>query len=412
MRTSWACRICDASSYDTVLEFGDVALADAFLARPDVQEDKYPLNLVICRECLHLQIRERVDRKVLFEDYPWETGIPASIHAYCREFVKDVAALTGLGRGQRVVEVASNDGTMLLEFQRQGFVVKGVDPAKNIVAKAVARGVETFNGFFDATVAQNLVREDGPADLCVARNVIAHVEDLQGLVRGFRTILRDSGTLVIEFPYLIPMFEQLQYDQVFHEHIGFHSLDSIVRLFSRHDLQVTRAEHHWVHGGSLRVFARPASGKHAVDASVREVLDQEERSGILTLEAWKRFGEKCHAQRRALVQHLRELRSRGVRVVGYGASGKGQTMIQFCQLTPEDIPVIADKSALKVGKFTPGSHIPICSVDEMRERKPEVIVLFAWNFAQEIVQQEKALREKGCRFLHPIPLPHYLDEVT
>ena len=408
--TAFSCRVCQAPDHDVVLDYGPVVPADAFLrsAEEVADERRYPLTLVLCHQCLHLQILEVLDPALLFVDYVWETGIPASIRQYCREFADAALARLGGRIPASVFEIASNDGTMLKEFQARGSGVLGVDPARNIVQKANAAGVPTIAEFFGERVARDVLARQGQADLVIARNVLAHVADLHGLMAGVRQLLAPEGTAVIEVPHLLDMYRELQYDQVFHEHIGYHSLDSVVRLCAMHDLAVFDVEHQWIHGGTVRAYITHASSGRTPTAAVASMLEEEQAAGILGREAWRQFGERAMTQKRLLRAELSKLHAAGKLVVGYGAAAKGMSMIQFCELRQPQIAYIADKSTMKIGKLAPGSHIPIVSPDRMRADPVDVVVVFAWNFAREILEQEQAMRDRGTRFLHPIPEPHYL----
>jgi SAM-dependent methyltransferase len=408
--TAYQCRICGSPDHDLILDFGNVALADAFLPSADAiaAEQRYPLTLVLCQHCLHVQIKEVLDPALLFSEYVWETGIPASIRQYCREFADAVLARVSTGGPARVLEVASNDGTMLKEFQSRGSDIVGVDPARNIAAKANAAGVPTVADFFGERVAADVLATRGQRDLVIARNVLAHVADLHGLVRGAALLLAPAGTFVVEVPHLLTTYRELQYDQVFHEHIGYHSLDSIVRLFAMHGLSVVDVEHPWIHGGSLRVYAAHASERRPAAPAVAAAIDEERAAGILDRAGWKAFGDRAREQKRLLRAELERLRAAGKMVVGYGASGKGQSMIQFCELDDRLVRYVADKSTMKIGTLAPGSHIPIVSPEQMRGDPVDVVLLFAWNFANEILEQERAMHARGVGFLHPIPEPHYL----
>jgi C-methyltransferase len=410
--SAYSCRICGSPEHDLVLDFGPVALADSFLVSADevAREQRYPLTLVLCQKCLHLQIKEVLDPRLLFSEYVWETGIPASIQKYCQELADAVLqrVTPAIASRPTVVEIASNDGTMLKELKSRGWDVVGVDPAQNIAQKANAAGIPTVPDFFCERVARDVLARHGQRDLCIARNVLAHVADLHGLVTGIRLLLKPAGTAVIEVPHLLTTYRELQYDQVFHEHIGYHSLDSIVRLFAMHELQVVDVEHPWIHGGSLRVYAAHAAADRKPTPAVAAALAEEKAAGILDRAGWQKFGERVQTQKRLLRAELESLRAAGKMVVGYGASGKGQSMIQFCQLDQQLVRYVADKSTMKIGKLAPGSHIPIVSPEQMRADPVDVVLLFAWNFAREILEQEKALRQRGVQFLHPIPEPHYL----
>jgi C-methyltransferase len=412
--TPYACRICGSADHDLVLDFGAVALADAFLASPDdvKNERRYPLTLVLCRRCLHLQIKEVLDPALLFSHYVWETGVPASIRRYCSELAEIVlgrrAADGTVAAKASIVEIASNDGTMLKEFKTRGCDVIGIDPARNIAENANAAGIPTIADFFGKRVARAVLAQQGPIDICIARNVLAHVAHLHEVIAGMALLLKESGLGVIEVPHLLTMYQELQYDQVFHEHVGYHSLDSIVRLFGMHDLQVFDVEYSWLHGGSLRVYAGHARADRQPTRAVERTLAEERAAGILDLNRWKCFAERVRTQKRLLQAQLESLRAANKVVVGYGASAKGQSMIQYCELDDALVKYIADKSTMKIGKLTPGSHIAIVAPERMRADSVDVVLLFAWNFAAEVLEQEQSMYERGVRFLHPIPEPHYL----
>ncbi|MDA1184649.1 MAG: class I SAM-dependent methyltransferase [Acidobacteria bacterium] len=405
-----ACRICQSPDHDLVLDYGEVVPADAFLSSIDAaaHEQRYPLTLVLCQRCFHLQILEVLDPALLFVNYVWETGIPASIQRYCREFADAVLARSGGPASPSVFEIASNDGTMLKEFRSRGCRLLGVDPARNIARKANSAGIPTIPDFFGERVARDVLTEHGQWDVVIARNVLAHVADVHGLIAGLRLLLTPQGTAVIEVPHLLDLYRELQYDQVFHEHIGYHSLDSIIRLCAMHDLVVFDVEHPWVHGGSVRAYVGHAAADRRALPTVAGMLAEEETAGILGRQAWQQFGDRARTQKRLLRAELSSLREAGKMVVGYGAAAKGMSMIQFCELDDQLVAYVADKSTMKIGKFAPGAHIPIVSPDRMRADPVDVVVVFAWNFAREILAQEKAMRDRGVRFLHPIPEPHYL----
>lgn len=404
----YACRICGSEDHSLILDYGRVALAGGLLASQEEaeNEDKYPLTLVFCENCKHVQIREILDPSILFSNYAWETGVGTSIMRYCSEFAKGVADRTNLAEDAFVVEIASNDGTLLNEFKGSGRRVQGVDPARRIAEKATARGIPTRPEFFNLEVAKSIASEQGPADLVIGRNVLAHVADLHGLVAGVRTVLGPGGIAVIEFPHLVPMHEELQYDQVYHEHIGYHGLDSMRRLGEMHDLRVVDVESVPLHGGSIRCYLGHRDDPRQPSEQVAAMLAVEEP--LLHFEAWAEFGDRVREQKRLLREELTNARARGEVVVGYGASGKGQALIQFCELDGSHVNYIVDKAPIKHGKWTPGSHIPIFDPSHMKQAGVDILLLFSWNLAEEILNQERELHSRGVRFLHPIPVPHYL----
>lgn len=408
--SDYQCRICGSRDHTVILDYGRVALADSFLSSLEEAgaEAKYQLTLVFCKGCGHVQIKEILDPSILFSEYVWETGIPASIRAYCASFADSVQARAKTGANASVVEIASNDGTMLQEWKRRQYRVLGVDPARNIAKKASESGIPTIADFFGMKVAGEVLHSQGAADLIIARNVLAHVADLHGLADGVRTLLSSDGIAVIEVPHLLTTFEELQYDQVFHEHIGYHSLDSIVRLFGRYGLRVVDAEQVWIHGGSLRAYLAHESSDRQPTTDVARLLEVERSAGILSQAGWQSFASRVLRQKELLREELEQAKRNGLVTVGYGASGKGQSLIQFCELDSTLVKYIADKSSMKIGKWAPGSHIPIVSPETMRSERVDIVVLFAWNFAAEIVAQESAMQSGGTRFLHPLPEPHFL----
>lgn len=408
---SYRCRICGSDRHSVILDYGKVALAGSLLSNPSEfeDEDEYQLTLVFCEECKHVQIKEIVDPSLLFVNYAWETGIGTTIGKYCRELSAHLCERLSLPENGFVIEMASNDGTLLSEFQKLGRRVLGIDPAQRIAEKAAAKGVPTWARFFNLETAKAALAEHGQADLMIGRNVLAHVADLHGLAEGIKTLLRPGGTAVIEVPALIPMFEELQYDQVYHEHIGYHSLDSIGKLAEIHQLRLVDAELSPLHGGSIRAYLAHQDDPRPLGAGAQDMLAEEARVGVLRSESWAAFGDRVREQKRLLRAELGAARERGEVVAGYGASGKGQAMIQFCELDSSLVQFIADKAPIKHGKWTPGSHIPIVDPSHMAEAGVNVLVLFSWNLAKEIVEQERELKAKGMRFLHPIPVPHYID---
>lgn len=408
-----SCRICRTRGLLPVLDYGQVALSDSFLESREAieREQKYPMTLCLCPRCRHVQIDEIVDPKLLFEHYPWETGISKSVLDFAQGLARDVIGCftrTASGPRPRVFEIASNDGTVLSVFQKNGCEVLGMDPARNIVENANERGIRSLPDYFSLESASRVVSEYGKWDVCLARNVLAHVKDLHGLASGVGTVLEREGFAVIEVPHLKTMFLERQYDQVFHEHLGYHSLDSVQKIFNAHGMEVFDVEEIWIHGGSIRVFLQNRGGPRAVTGRVGNVLEEEERLGIYELSAWQDFAEKARAHRDALLGDLRRLKAENRKVAIYGASGKGQSLLQFCGLDGSLIDYVVDKSAMKQNKWTPGTHLPIVSPARIYEERPDVLLLCAWNFAKEIVEQEKRFIEEGGRFLHPFPMPHYL----
>ena len=407
------CRICWGQSLTTVLDYGCVALADGFLDGSSSAQDEptYPLALCLCEACGHLQINEIVDPELLFRNYIYLTGVSDAVLDHARRLYGSV--LEALGTSGRpplkVLEAASNDGTVLSVFQKQGCRVLGVDPARNIAKIANERGIETVAEFFNKETAGDIAVHMADADVFIARNVLAHVADLHGFVEGIGMVLAPEGVGVIEVPHALTMFDQLQYDQVFHEHLGYYTVDALQTLFGKYGLRIYRVEEIEIHGGSIRVYLARESSARREDRSVQRVVAEERKRGLGRTDAWFEFAQRVQKQKTALVQELKDLKQRGQRIAAYGASGKGQAMLQFCGIDGRFLDYVVDKSQWKQGKLTPGTHIPVYSTDRLQSDRPDVLLLSAWNFADEIRRQQNDYVLRGGRMLHPLPMPHYLS---
>ena len=401
------CRCCGGKKLKKILDYGIVALADSFLYEEEItREQKFPLNLCICTNCFHVQIDEIINPKILFENYVWETGISKSIFEFAHRLYEKTKELM-IKEESKILEIASNDGTVLSIFEKNGHKILGVEPAKNIALDANKKGITTINEFFNYDTAKNIAKDYGKWDVCIARNVIAHVSDLHGLVQGIQTILDKDGFAVIEFPHLQKMYSDLQYDQVFHEHIGYHSLHSIVFLFGLCNMEVFDVEELEVHGGSLRVYVKHAESKRAIKYDVVKIMISEINSGIFSINNWTSYANRCETHKNNLRGMIEKCKNDGENIIIYGASGKGQSLIQMSGITKDLISGVVDKSKMKQGKLTPGSHIKIYPTEYIYKNKANVILLCAWNIAKEIVSQEKRFVELGGKFLLPFPEPHF-----
>jgi hypothetical protein len=406
------CRVCLAQSLVPVLDYGRVALADGFLDGPSAIKDEptFPLTLCLCEACGHLQINEIVSPELLFRNYIYLTGVSDTVLEHAQVLYQSVVqALGATGRPQlQVIEAASNDGTVLSVFQRNGCRVLGVDPARNIAKIANERGIETIAEFFNKETARVVSDRMPHADVFIARNVLAHVADLHGFVAGIGIVMAADGVGVIEVPHALTMYDQLQYDQVFHEHLGYYTLEVLQTLFRMHGLKVIRAEEIPIHGGSIRVYLAREASSRPEDVSVQRVVGEERKRGLATVATWLEFAERVHRQKATLLEEIRALKAKGKRIAAYGASGKGQAMLQFCGIDRRLLDFVVDKSQWKQGKLTPGTHIPVHSTERLLSDKPDVLLLSAWNFAEEIRRQQHEYVVQGGRMLHPLPMPHYL----
>lgn len=407
--TITACQICQGSPLFEALDLGRQALANAYLRDESgiPGEPTFPLTLCLCEACGYVQINEQVSPEVLFKNYLYVTGVSEAVQHHAAQLVELVTRTTGNASGS-ILEAASNDGTVLAAFQRRGWKVIGVDPAENVAAMANARGIPTVADFFGVASAERLVRRHGPVDVFLARHVIAHVAALHDFVEAVNVVLRHDGVAAIECSHVLPLYEGLQYDQVYHEHLGYFSVTVLRRLLAMHGLDLFAVEQVGMHGGSIVAFAQKLGGARSRHESVERLVQQEATRKLTSREAWTDFARRAYEQRAALRSELQALRGAGKRIAAYGAAAKGQVMLQFCRIGKDLIDFVVDKSDLKQGRLTPGTHLPILAPEVLPARQPDVLLLNAWNYAEEIQRQQKDYLERGGRLLHPLPQPHYL----
>ena len=393
------CRSCASCSTEEVINLGEQPLANNFLSPEflELPEQRFPLGLVVCTECWMLQITDLVPPVDLFSQYVY-------FSSYSEAWVVHAAACAARYREEfspgHVVEIASNDGYLLRHFADHDISHLGIEPAANIAKIARAKGVETRVDFFSEKLARDLVSEHS-ADLILANNVFAHVPDTNDFVAGLKVLLSVDGYAVMEFPYAVEMIGQGEFDTIYHEHVFYFTLTSLEPLMTRHQMRITRVERTPMHGGSLRIFVRHDS--HRADETVASLREEEVRLGVGSTAFYQDFASKAEVTRSQVHDQFREFKAKGQRVAAYGAAAKGSTFLNFCGLTVEDIEFVVDRSPHKQGKLMPGTLIPILSCEELGNRAPEVTLLLAWNFADEILGQQAGYREAGGKFLIPIP---------
>jgi len=401
-----ACRGCGRSGLEVVLDLGEMPLANAIVKEEDLArpEPRYPLALAYCPDCWLVQVTDTVAPDLLFREYTYFSSVSDAFVEHARGIAERLIAERGLGQDSLVVEPASNDGYLLQHYVRAGVPVLGIDPARNVAEVATANGVPTLAEFFTRDLADELARSGRMADVVHANNVIAHVPDLNDFVAGIARILKPAGVAVIEAPYLREMVERLEFDTIYHEHIFYHSLTTLSRLFERNGLSVVDVERITVHGGSLRVFAM-RSGTEEPSEAVRSLLAEETAVGLCSPEYYATFAGRVDTLRHELRTMLADLRSQGHTVAAYGAAAKGTVLLNAFDIGPDLISFVADRSPHKQGHLMPGVHIPIVDPDQLVARKPEECLLLVWNFADEILAQQAEYRRLGGKFIIPIPKP-------
>ncbi len=401
------CRGCGGTRLTRFLELGPQPLANAFLRSPEefVSEAKYTLDVYLCEQCSLVQLLDVIDPEVLFRDYIYMTGTSSTIAAHNVEYAGRVIEMLGLGPKDLVVEAASNDGSLLKCFKNGGVRTLGVEPARNIAAMARAAGIETVEEFFGEATARLLRAERGPARAVIGNNVLAHVDDTQDFLRGGAALLADDGLLITEVPGLPEFMDRLEYDTVYHEHLCYFSVTALMRLCEEVGLRIVRIDHMPVHGGSLRMYAGLVSRHSDHAPAVRAEAEQERAHGLTSLPRFLQFARDVQENRRQVVTLLEELKQEGKTVAGYGAPAKGNTLLNYCGIDTRLLPYTVDKSPLKVGKYTPGMHLPVLPVETLLERQPDFVLILAWNFAGEIMSQQQEYQRRGGRFIVPIPTP-------
>ena len=404
------CRACDGDRLARFLELGPMPLANAFLrgATDIASESSYPLDVYFCETCSLVQLLDVVDREVLFRHYLYVTGTSDTIAAHNAAYARAVVGEHGLGPADLVEEIASNDGSLLRCFQREGVRTLGVEPATNIAAMARDAGVETVNVFFDRDAAASIVADHGLAAAVVANNVLAHVDDPAGFLKGCAELIRADGLVVVEVPELTPMLDRLEYDTIYHEHLSYFSVTSLMALFESAGLAIIRVDRFTVHGGSLRVHGVKQSARPNHAADVMHIAASEDAAGLASIDRYRKFAADVSGNRDALLRLLEDILSEGRDLAGYGAPAKGNTLLNYCGIGTDILPFTVDRSSLKVGLLTPGMHIPVLPVAALVERQPDYALILAWNFADEIVRQQREYASRGGQFIIPIPEPRVI----
>ncbi|NNC38834.1 MAG: class I SAM-dependent methyltransferase [Hyphomonadaceae bacterium] len=406
--TETQCRSCKSEDIGVFLDLGETPLSDRLVdpAKRDEAEPIFPLKVAFCSDCSLVQITETVDPNVLFADkYPYYSSFLPALLAHSKKNVLARIEDRKLNKDSLVIELASNDGYLLKNYVEAGIPVLGIDPADGPPAVAEEIGVPTLNEFFTKDLADKLASDGKIADVIHANNVLAHVADTNGFVAGIKQILKPNGVAVIEAPYLKPLIEHVEFDTIYHEHLCYFSVTALDHLFKRHGLYLNHVEQLSIHGGSLRLFVEPFE---APKESVLGLLRNERDIGMDKPEYFQDFAARVNKLKSSLVTMVRDLKEDKYTVAAYGAAAKGATMLNFCGLTDEDIDFVVDRNTHKQGQLMPGAHLPILAPEALVELKPDYVVILAWNFADEILEQQADYRELGGKFIVPVPSPRVI----
>ena len=401
---SSSCRSCGASGLTSIIDLGQTPLANGLLTREQLTqpEPTYPLELVFCDKCTLVQITETVPPEELFSEYFYRSSYSDTMLAHVQTLAGKLIRERKLGPDSLVMEVASNDGYLLQYYQRAGVPVLGIEPAKNIARIAEQeRGIPTLSEFFGADLAKRLRAKGKRADVVHAHNVLAHVPDLNGFALGLGLLLSEDGVAVIEVPYVKDMIDRTEFDTIYHEHLCYFSLTALDGLFRRHGLTIVNVERLDIHGGALRVEVAKENSER--QASVDRLLREESNWGVGDLGFYSGFGAKIETLRRELTGLLRRLRAENKSIAAYGASAKGSTLLNCFGIRQETLDFVVDRSVIKQGHYTPGTHLPIHAPEKLLEAMPDYTLLLTWNFTDEVLEQQAEYRRCGGRFIIPVP---------
>ena len=399
-----ACRSCGSSHLAPVLSLGAMPLANALVpvGREAEEDPRFPLDLVFCAGCSLLQITETVSPEILFRDYRYFSSFSDTMVKHARAIATRMKESLGLGPGSLAAEIASNDGYLLKGYVDLDVPVLGIEPARNIAKLAEEKGVRTIAEFFGKDLAVRLASEGKRADVLHANNVMAHVPDINGVVAGVAAFLAPGGVFVTESPHVVPMIDHVEFDTIYHEHLFYYSLTAQKGLYERHGLAIADVEQLPIHGGSIRTFVKHADAAKPTDA-VKRLLDEEAAWGVATIDAYRTFAERVGRLGVELTTRLRELKKQGKTIAAYGAAAKGTTLLNHFGIGKELIDYVVDRSTEKQGRLVPGVRLPIIAPSALFEKRPDVTLLLTWNFADEILAQQKAYRDAGGKFIIPIP---------
>ena len=401
------CRHCGGTHFAPFLDLGTAPPSNSYLAEADLTKPElwYPLVIRVCRECLLVQTEDFAGRETFFsETYAYFSSFSQSWLSHAERYVADMVARFGLGPQSHVVEIAANDGYLLQYVKARGIACLGVEPTKSTATAARAKGIEIVEEFFGQALAEQLVAENRQADLMAANNVLAHVPDINDFVSGFARLLKVDGVATFEFPHILNMIAENQFDTAYHEHFSYLSLLAVSRILAANGLRVFDVEKTPWHGGSLRVFAcRAASAAHALSANVQAVLDEERAAGLDRAETYASMQDGALQVRDAFLEFLIDARRKGLRVAAYGAAAKGNTLLNFSGVKSDLIAAVADKNPAKQGQYMPGSRIRIVDEEALMALRPERVVILPWNLKGEIMRQLSSIRDWGGKFVTAIP---------
>ena len=401
------CRLCKSKQLVGVLNLGSSPPANSFLKKSQLgtKENFFPLVVNFCANCGQLQLSHVVSPEILFRNYVFVSSTSRVTVAHFEEYARSVFNKVKLKKGDLVVDLGSNDGVLLKPFKKLGAKVLGVDPARNVARRATKQGIPTLPHFFNVKLAKQIAQKYGMAKVITANNVFAHIHDLDDIVRGVLALLDPEGAFIIEAPYNIDLLEKNLFDIIYHEHLSYLSIRPLQKFFNSHDMEIFDVVKREVHGGSVRIFVKKISAKHKFEKSVQVFTELEEKNKLSDIRTYREFAKNIAKNKTELVQLLKKLKEKNKHIAGYGAPAKSTTLLHYFNIGRETLDFIVDDSPFKQGLFTPGKHIPVVATDELYTRKPDYVLILAWNFADSIMNMHDKYKRMGGKFIIPVPTP-------
>jgi len=399
------CRFCDNELKHTFVDLGMSPVSNAYIKPENLQakENFYPLHAYVCEKCFLVQLEEFESPEQIFnEEYAYFSSFSDSWLKHCKNYTDMISEKLSLSQNSKVVEIASNDGYLLQYFAEKNIDVLGVEPSSSVAKIAEEKGIRTITKFFGVNTANELVTSQEKADLIIGNNVLAHVPDINDFVGGIKILLKENGSVTIEFPHLLNLINNNQFDTIYHEHFSYLSLCTVEKIFNHHGMDIYDVEELSTHGGSLRIYACHSGNKTKLQ-NIINLLSREKEFGLTDLNTYTNFSEKVKETKRKLLKHLIEIKNNRKSIVGYGAAAKGNTLLNYCGIGKDFIHYTSDKSPYKQGMSLPGTHIPIESPEKIAQTKPDYIFILPWNIKDEIINQLSYVKEWGCKFIVPIP---------
>lgn len=407
------CRFCGHKLAHTLVDLGLSPLANEYVRKNDLFRGQifYPLKVWICDRCFLAQAELYQQPEKIFGEYQYFSSYSSSWLKHCKNYVHMIVERLGLTPANRVLEIACNDGYLLQYFKPYGIPTKGIEPAENVAAEAKSKGIEVECCFFEEGVAKSIANKDGTYDLVIGNNVLAHVPDINSFVAGLSIVLSSKGTITMEFPHLMQLMDQNQFDTIYHEHFYYLSLVTVQKIFQKYDLDIYDVEELSTHGGSLRIYAAHQGCKPIKD-SVNALLSREQSSGITDIERYSRFRKQVLNIKSETQGLLNKLKCEGRHIAAFGAAAKGNTFLNYCGIRNDIIDFVVDSNPHKQGYYLPGSLIPILGPEALRQYKPDYLLILPWNLTNEIVSQAQFVKEWGCQFISCIPEIHIFSETS